>query len=802
MNHGMKRTKWAALFAAALASAAVFAGAGEVSLDGVPKPPPPEKWAFREELAKPRANSYTVVPEGKKPWIENRITRCFFGPIKRAPYYRDELMDDVDYYPDAYLDRLAKEGVNGLWLTVEFDDLVETSFNRRSPDAARRLAKLRRTVDKCLKYGIKTWVFAIEPRTVSTNSWAYIEHRDWVRKGTWGNHYVMCPSVPGVQQYLYEAMKDLFTQVPRLGGYLGITNGERPTTCLSSCAVTEPFSPKCELCAARRPHEVHNDYVGSMAKGMLEANPEARLISWFYHPQPDPYRDAWVVDCAANLPEGVVFQYNFESGALREQCRRWHLGGDYWLSFVGPANGFRAVAEAAQRGGSPLSAKLQVGNSHECATVPFVPVPGLLYRKYREMRKLGVTSVMQCWYFGNYPGLMNEAAGALAYEDFQDGEEAFLMRLARPGWGDDAKVVANLWTRYSDAYSHYPLVNEMQYYGPFHAGVVWPLLPDITMQNLGRTWKPEEPPSGDVIGEALLGFSLDDALELASEMSEGVKSKTEGVDTLDWLAARHAGDAERLQDIGVMRTLENLFESARDIFEFYRLRSEAIWRSRCLRDGATAARCVRRMIAVARNERAVSERQIGLCEGDSRLGFHSEAEAHQFHPEYLRWRIARLDEAVSRMETILGVLESGETYPLSKFESGAESARVGGGWVAGKGADSAMRWRIDQAENGDLEIRGEGCRRKALRLYYWDLCTTHFQSYVDAGVSPDGKFEAKIRAASWGNDDRLKPRWFLIRLAGSSHSLWPGVMNWNYRLKLGSLQGNVFGRLLYDGEAN
>ena len=45
----------------------------------------------------------------RKPWIKNRISRCFFGPIKRPPFNRDELMDSVDYYPDAYLSRLAYE---------------------------------------------------------------------------------------------------------------------------------------------------------------------------------------------------------------------------------------------------------------------------------------------------------------------------------------------------------------------------------------------------------------------------------------------------------------------------------------------------------------------------------------------------------------------------------------------------------------------------------------------------------------------------------------------------------------------
>ena len=32
----------------------------------------------------------------RKPWLKNRISRCFFGPIKRPPFNRDELLDDID----------------------------------------------------------------------------------------------------------------------------------------------------------------------------------------------------------------------------------------------------------------------------------------------------------------------------------------------------------------------------------------------------------------------------------------------------------------------------------------------------------------------------------------------------------------------------------------------------------------------------------------------------------------------------------------------------------------------------------
>ena len=101
--------------------------------------------------------------EKKHFWLKNRISRCFFGPIKRPPFFRDELMDDIDYYPEEYLSELAREGVNGLWLTIEFHDLCSITYIKEDPNAQKRLAKLRDTVNLCLRYGIKTWIFCIEP---------------------------------------------------------------------------------------------------------------------------------------------------------------------------------------------------------------------------------------------------------------------------------------------------------------------------------------------------------------------------------------------------------------------------------------------------------------------------------------------------------------------------------------------------------------------------------------------------------------------------------------------------------------
>ena len=63
----------------------------------------------------------------------------------------------------------------------------------------------------------------------------------------------------------------------------------------------------------------------------------------------------------------------------------------------------------------------------------------------RPSARCGVSHVIQCWYFGNYPGAMNRAAGALAYEDFSSSEEEFLTRLAGPEWGPRAADMAEVW---------------------------------------------------------------------------------------------------------------------------------------------------------------------------------------------------------------------------------------------------------------------------------------------------------------------------------------------------------------------
>ncbi len=561
----------------------------------------------------------------RKPWLKSRISRCFFGPIKRPPLNRDELLDDVDYYPDEYLNRLAHEGINGLWLTISFSDLCKTSITDLAPDAEKRLTKLRGTVAKCLRYGIKTYIFCIEPHAMASDELVKIQCTKPDK-----NRNFFCPFSDIAQKYLYESTNWIFSQVPGLGGMINISHGERPTTCASVS-----FDKACPVFPEKTPGDVIAATLEPMAKGIHDAAPNAELISWLYVPDNNPggaKAPSQLLDIAEKLPKNIILQYNFESGGSKKQLGKERHAGDYWLSYVGPSEKFKNITRKAQDYGKEVSAKIQVGCSHEVATVPLVPVPGLLYRKYKAMHELGVSHVMQCWFFGNYPGIMNKAAGELAFEDFTDSEEDFLRRLATPEWGKDACQVVKAWRLFTDAYSNYPLDNMFQYYGPMHDGVVWPLYLKPVDEPLAPTWKLEYGTSGDRYGECLGAFALKEVLSLCEELSNKWHN---GLEILQKLPAV---SKERREDIALAKTLDIQFCSGLNILRFYELRDRLLQKN-----GKDGLNILSRMREIVLAEITNSTCLIELCKADSRFGFHPEAEGYKYFPEKLKWRIKLLN---------------------------------------------------------------------------------------------------------------------------------------------------------------
>jgi hypothetical protein len=400
-----------------------------------------------------------------------------------------------------------------------------------------------------------------------------------------------------------------------------------------------------------------------------------------------------------------------------------------------------------------LSAKIQVGCSHEVATVPFVPAPGLLYRKFKAMKENGVTDVMMCWYFGNYPGIMNKAAGYLAYEDFdKEDEVSFLNRLAHDDWGCESQRVVRVWQALADGYRDYPMSNCFQYYGPVHAGVAWPLYPEVVARSLEPTWEPYRNMSGDVIGECLENHTIDEALALLKSSTEKFDSVN---DDIDLLMKRFAGNKERENDLRVMRALMIQFAAAREVLAFYVARRN---------------RDIAGMRASLMKSRSLTEQMLPLAEADSRLGFHSEAESHLYHPDLLKWRLTALDKAECRLKDIERIVDAGKPWPLSEVESAAPQFPM----------------RVD--DDGVRFVEGNVPKSGDVSVVIFDRTFAAWPVTFTVRADDRGFFSLKLPTgldAGWVRIEQGKYR-------------WPALPEAPKRLRLGNVMADRFGRLVVE----
>jgi hypothetical protein len=665
----------------------------------------------------------------RKSIIKTRISRCFFGPINRPPMNRNELNDNTDYYPENYLNRLAHEGINALWMTVSFRDLCPSRFfPEYGKGRKERLEKLRTIVDKCARYGIKIYIFCIEPKGFGNipeylNSLSDLDSNPYFSGHKANGFTFFCTSTPEGQEYLEDCTYYIFSKIPRLGGLIDINLGERPTHCYSN--IISLLNNNCPRCSKRKPWEVFVDTTSAIARGIQKAAPEAEMISWLYVPSlsesdVDVENTMEVIkDIAAHTPSNVTLQYNFESMGKVKQLGKEQVARDYWLSWPGPSEIFRESAEAAIRNGAKASAKIQVGCSHEVASIPFVPVPGNLYKKYKAMHEIGCSTVMQCWYFGNYPGIMNKAAGELAFAPFPKNEDEFLLKLAEVDWNKDAPSVVNAWKKFQESYSNFPINLSFTWYGPLHDSIVWPLYLYPVDKPISPSWEFTFPlDSGDRIGECICyDHTLEETLELLDRMSE---LWNKGVEELKRIRANFLENRERLLDIGLAQALGIQISSANNIFNFYALREKlpSLKKEKQLES-------LKAMRKIVETEIKNSEELKELCLNDSRLGFHSEAEGYKYFPKKLDWRknklqkllendFIKLTKQIMAEEKIFpaytGAAPQGKIYQASHqckayFESGKTS------WQARSDAEN-IYFEIEGSfsEDDQITVEIEPCR--------------------------------------------------------------------------------------------
>lgn len=640
----------------------------------------------------------------KKILIKDRITRCFFSPINRPPKNAEELSDDIDYYPEGYLNRLMHDGANGIWIVSDYPSLIKSAYITEFGEGSeKRIAKLNRVINKCKRYGIKVYLFLIEPLSLleqhTLNKFPELYKKyPQVLGNNAGGPQAFCTFSEFGEKYLSDAVEKLFIQSPELAGIISITHGERVTSCANTYPdVDGNWSNDCPYCKDKTQSEIVAHTVDIIVKSMKKVNPDAEFISWTYGHRGVPRET--VREYIEKVSGDAISMQNFEDDGRVIQLGKKRFALDYFLCYPGPSEMFEFTAENARKYGKRLFAKMQICCSHELATVPYIPVPGLVYDKMTRAKELGVTGVMESWFFGNYPCFMSKAVELLSYnEDFKDKKE-FLRCLASL-YFDKRQVngVVSAWEYFEKAYGNYPVNVTFNYYGPMHDGVVWDLALKPKNFSLPRTWQLQDKPDGDRIGECLYsGHTIDECIILCEKIKD---NWNKGLNIL-----RKTVNPDCQLSV-IAETLGILFDSGTNIIRFYKLRNDLGYGRKDVFEILSDMR------NIVEEEIVNSEKMIPLCLKDNTVGYHSEAEGYKFFPKKLKKRIENLKillatefvEVEKRLRDGLSPLEyfNGVEDGIKRYIAGRNGLKTAP-WEVFDGGKSKFRINITESET-EIEI--------------------------------------------------------------------------------------------------
>lgn len=556
--------------------------------------------------------------------------RIFRSPV--ANYYADDILTGPQAYPEEYFAQLVQHGFNAVWLRGILRELsCSTVFPELAGEVARHQDALGVVVERAQAYGVGVLLYLNEPLCLPRAHPFWALHPEVrgdsgsSRMDAWPETSALCTSTAPVRAWLREVTANVFRALPELAGWFLISASEHHTHCYSHCVGAQ--MPSCPRCAARSRVDVVADLIGDLRDGTRASSPSARCIAWNWGwaecIEPDPQ-----TTLLARLPKDVIVLADWERGGRHTMPDgREHVIDEYSLSYVGPSARFMEVYEAATQLGVSTMVKLQVGTTHELATVPNLPLVDHLYEKLRAAEALAVDGMLATWNFGNAFSLNTAAVAQFIADPQRPTTPVFVARLATQYFpGTDGAAVAGAIEQFSTAMAYFPFDLALLYYGPANYALAYPLtLAPLQGSSMGWSWMMH--PRGDDLSEAAGQFTIEELIRYFAQL---VPAWERGVALLDaaLAACRHPHAAE---EAGVARVIGCCYRSTLNVLRVYLLRRDR---------PAEMPEQFQRILA---DEIINLNMALPLVEADARLGFHAECQDYQFTAALLREKLAQLE---------------------------------------------------------------------------------------------------------------------------------------------------------------
>ncbi len=372
------------------------------------------------------------------------------------------------YMPDGLLYEYAQRGINGVWVHGLLSSLSPYPFDKSASEGYQERRKaLQRLVDRCAKFGVRVYLYLNEPRGVAEEKLGEFKHLAGRVENGVAN---LCFEHREVQDYLYNAVKDLFESVKGLGGCLTITMSENPTHCHYK------QGNGCPICKDLSPETVTAKINNVIAKAVKDSGSQAEVIAnlWGWSTYMG-WTEEQLLNGISLLDKDVSvmcvseFDLDIEKGGIKSRII------DYSISNLGPGEVARAALSFAKQKGHKTYAKIQVNNSWECSAVPYLPVFDLTLEHLKNLTEIGVESYMLTWTLGGYPSPVMD----MIAEYSEMGESFDLSEWYRKYYGESYDKVQRAVAKFCQAFKEYPFSIQNLYLSPKTLGFanLWDLEP-------------------------------------------------------------------------------------------------------------------------------------------------------------------------------------------------------------------------------------------------------------------------------------------------------------------------------------
>jgi hypothetical protein len=593
------------------------------------------------------------------------IWRSPFSHFRASPRdIIDETVTANAIYTDDELASISASGFNAIWVHGKLHSMAKSSiFPEFGANAKLHVTNMRALIKRAAKHGLKVYVYMQPPLGLPEDDpfWKAHPHIAGTPM-TWGGKkrtfFSMCTSTPEVKKHLFESTQRVFKEMTGLAGVILITASEYPSHCyrpypyayyLEQAQGKNPDGSgqgievdtkssdgkmpclDCPRCAKRHPSDVITEIIQLVQDGAKASNPEAQVVAWNWswsHQEKDPSPTI-----IKKLPPGVILMADFERGDQKEILGKMRAIDKYSLSFAGPSKRFMGCYKIAQEQKRQMMTKLQLGTTHELATVPNLPLIGNLHEKAKQMRKLKISGFMGCWNFGNMA-----TANTAAFNEFLNVEKlaaraTALRRFAQKYFpGCDPESVRAAWEKFGEAMDNYPFSSPFIYMSPLNYTLSYPLNSG-PLKGISAGHSHINDKRGDDLSACLdKPYTLDEVIRglnlLAKGWKEGARLLEQGLTS--------SGSETAKQELANAWVCYHTWRSGWNTFRVYKLRLK--WDDKKLPEYQK----------IIKDELTNLQQALPWVENDSRFGWHSEPQAYLYTADGIRKKIKQLEKQLEK----------------------------------------------------------------------------------------------------------------------------------------------------------